>query len=971
MNKNLLQRLSITFAIVLFNANFIIAQMVGPNAYIKATSLELGLDGLGGFEGCNITTSPPLPGMHFRSANPLFGFVANPQINLWATFDGDFFTPGSPENGWGIEIGTTGGAAGSNNATSLWDITGTLTDWTHNFDCYSADWEGDMTSSGTDLHIKINYFLQENDLFYTTTVSITNNTATTIPELFYYRNLDPDNNVEISFDYTTQNTIVSQPGVGCNLAHVSATSLVPASQPQSYLGLAAVGANWRAMYGGFSNRDGSNIWNGSTAGFVQTIGATNFADEAIALGYKIQNLAAGATEVLKFVVILDDASASLAINNLLYLTYPGSTTTTPQVCTPYIDTIPTCGGFVPIAVNGVTASDYTWSWSPATGLSGTTGSVVIANPSVTTTYVVDGTPISACVAPVSFTFVVEVTPGAGAPPVINAVPPLCVSSSPITLTVDSTGGTFTGTGITSTSAGTFSPAVSGAGTFMITYTTSGLCFSTDTMLITVTAGPDPTITQPIPVCLGDPAFNLTAATTGGVWSGTGITSGASGTFNPATAAIGTQVITYNISGTCSTMDTVIVTVVAAFSSTITPPPTVCQGTPAFNFTAVSAGGTWSGTGITNATLGTYNPTTAGTFPIIYTIPGACGSADTVNMIVLPQADATINPVTSVCSNATPFNLTAVGSGGLWSGVGITSSFTGTFDPSTSGGGTFTITYTIGGTCGDTDTETVNVLAAPSPTFTSSDPDGCATHCVNFFESSSICPNVIYDFGDGDSTTISAPNHCYDTPGSYSVTLYCIAANGCIGSLTVPNMITVYPIPVADFTYSPSSPIAPNTIVTFTDITVGGTSSFWTFDDPSSSSNTSTSTTATHSYNAEGDYCITLVSSNAGGCIDTAKYCIIIVGEATIFIPNVFSPNGDSNNDLFLVTSTNVREITYDIYDRWGLKIASYNGITGGWNGETKNGKMAPDGVYYYVLKAVADNGKEISQEGFIHLFSER
>ena len=74
--------------------------------------------------------------------------------------------------------------------------------------------------------------------------------------------------------------------------------------------------------------------------------------------------------------------------------------------------------------------------------------------------------------------------------------------------------------------------------------------------------------------------------------------------------------------------------------------------------------------------------------------------------------------------------------------------------------------------------------------------------------------------------------------------------------------------------------------------------------------------------------------------------------------------------MFLVSSHNVKEIEYEIYDRWGLKMATYNGITGGWNGKTKNGKMAPDGVYYYVLKATADNGKKIEQEGFIHLFSE-
>ncbi len=964
--------LSLFIVILLFQTSFIKAQLVGPNAYIKATSLEIGLDGQGGFEGCFTAVSPPLPGMHFRSGNPQFGFVANPQVNLWATFDGDFFTPGTPENGWGIEIGTTGGTSASNNAIPIWDIPGAMTDWSHNFNCYSADWEGDLISSGTDLHFKINYFLQETDLYYTTTVSITNNTSAIIPELFYYRNLDPDNNVSLSLDYTTLNKIVSQPGVGCNLAHVSATSIVPASQPQSYLGLAAVGANWRAMYGGFSNRDASNIWNGSSAGFVQTVGATNFADEAIALAYKIQNLAPGATEVLKFVVILDDAYATQAINNLLYLTYPGSTGSTPQVCTPYTDTIPTCGGPVPISVNGVTVNDYTWTWLPTTGLTPITGPNVIANPTTTTTYTVTGTPISACVAPVSFTFVVELTPSIGNNPEITAVPAICVSSPPFNLTVDTLGGTWSGTGITNTTTGTFDPSLAGIGTTLITYTTPGLCNAIDTMLITVTSGSDPTINQPTNVCILDPAFNLTAATGGGTWSGTGITSGASGTFDPATAGVGSQVITYNISGTCAATDTVTVSVYSTINSTITPHPPVCEGSAAFNFSAANTGGVWSGTGITSATAGTFNPTTAGTFLITYAIPGSCGTTDTVNMTVLPVADATILPASAICSNGSPFNMSATNSGGTWTGTGITSGTTGTFDPSVSGGGTFTITYSILGTCGDTDTEIVTVNAAPAPTFTSDINSGCAPVCINFSESvSTICSNTLYLFGDGDTSFVSSPTHCYTEAGVYSVSLQCIDANGCVGNITVSNMITVSPVPVADFTVSPSTTVVPNTEVNFTDITPGSTNSSWEFGDPTSGFNTSGLSSSSHVYNNEGDYCITLVSTNNGGCSDTAKYCIIVIGEGTIFIPNVFSPNGDGNNDFFIVSSHNIKEITYEIYDRWGLNIASYNGITGGWNGETKNGKMATDGVYFYVLKATGLNGKTVQQEGFIHLLSQK
>lgn len=60
-------------------------------------------------------------------------------------------------------------------------------------------------------------------------------------------------------------------------------------------------------------------------------------------------------------------------------------------------------------------------------------------------------------------------------------------------------------------------------------------------------------------------------------------------------------------------------------------------------------------------------------------------------------DATICPVNAVCSNAAPFNLTAVMSGGTWSGPGITNASAGTFNPAIAGVGTHTITYTM--SCG--------------------------------------------------------------------------------------------------------------------------------------------------------------------------------------------------------------------------------------------------------------------------------
>lgn len=311
-NQRLFPLLSVAFCALSLTS--VKAQMVGGDAYIQGFYVEIGVSGEGGFEGINTTTSPVPVGMHFRSGNPIFGFVANPLMDAWTFFDGDYFTPGTPENGWGFEIGTSG-AAGANNAAVGFGppaLSGTITAWNHIGTTYSVDWEG--TDAATGLHFLINYHLEETDLFYTTTISITNTTGATINDIYYCRNVDPDNNQSISFDFTTQNTIVSQEGScpGC-VAHVTATSAVPATQPVSYCALLAIDTTgWRAGYGGFSNRDASDMYNG-WMGFTQTVGATNYADEAIFVAYLIPTLGAGVTDTFKFCTVFDDAAVGCAM----------------------------------------------------------------------------------------------------------------------------------------------------------------------------------------------------------------------------------------------------------------------------------------------------------------------------------------------------------------------------------------------------------------------------------------------------------------------------------------------------------------------------------------------------------------------------------------------------------------------------------------------------------------------------------
>lgn len=367
------------------------AQLNVDGAYLMGNQVEVGIHNHG-HEG-----APDLPGSNSRTnstSDVFLGFVANPQNDGWVDYDGDFFTPGAPENGFGLEIN---GVNYSNNGVNVvsfigtqYEIPGSLSNYQQLGDCISVQWDGTINN----VDLKLVYSLNITQLYYTTEVTITNNTGATLNDVYYYRNLDPDNNEELTGDYGTNNSIVSQPTPGCEKALVSATQSTPWD---SYIGLAAIGQNFRVSYGGFSNRDASDIWDG-TAGLVGTAGFSVFDDIAISLAYKIAVLPDGASETFQFSVILDQNQIDAAISSLYFFDFVGGSGLPPAYCEPVIDTVFTCAGIpTTISVEGPNTGDYTWAWTPTTDLSVTTGISTQASPNATTTYTATGTPTGTCI----------------------------------------------------------------------------------------------------------------------------------------------------------------------------------------------------------------------------------------------------------------------------------------------------------------------------------------------------------------------------------------------------------------------------------------------------------------------------------------------------------------------------------------------------------------------------------------------
>jgi gliding motility-associated-like protein len=376
---------------------------------------------------------------------------------------------------------------------------------------------------------------------------------------------------------------------------------------------------------------------------------------------------------------------------------------------------------------------------------------------------------------------------------ITPAGPFCESNTNTFLAAVDPGGAWSGNGIVNTVTGEFSPSAAGAGTHTITYTILGSCGDVQTTSIQVIADADATINSVGPFCVSDPIVTLTAAQNGGVWSGTGITSAANGTFDPSVAGAGTHTIDYNISGVCGDNDQITITVVDLIPSTINPAGPFCADDASVTLTAANTGGTWSGTGITNTTNGTFDPAVAGagTHTITYTISGSCGTTSTLSITVNPLPVPIF--VADISSGCAPLTVTFTDN---TSPAGVSSIWSNTDGFISSNNGGYTYTFTTPGTYGNTLTLTdangctgttivnnmINVFANPVADFTWGPTDATIVNPTIYFSNTSTGADLyLWDFGGIGTSTSTHPSFAFpDTSaGSYQVCLVAETINGCL------------------------------------------------------------------------------------------------------------------------------------------------------------------------------------------------
>jgi PKD repeat protein len=137
-------------------------------------------------------------------------------------------------------------------------------------------------------------------------------------------------------------------------------------------------------------------------------------------------------------------------------------------------------------------------------------------------------------------------------------------------------------------------------------------------------------------------------------------------------------------------------------------------------------------------------------------------------------------------------------------------------------------------CSNSIIKSAYVNATPSVLFAAQHKIGCPSLCVNFVNNCSIgSGNIItyqWIFGDISSPDYTQnPTHCYAS-GNYNVTLKAVSDSGCVASSMLPNLVTVYPTPIANFNVTPSVIEITEPLIEVQDKSTGATSVNYVFSD---------------------------------------------------------------------------------------------------------------------------------------------
>lgn len=541
---------------------------------------------------------------------------------------------------------------------------------------------------------------------------------------------------------------------------------------------------------------------------------------------------------------------------------------------------------------------------------------------------------------------------------------LCASNGTVDLSTyvtGSSGGTWSGSGVSGTN---FDPTAL-SGPIAITYSIgSGACSDVKTFTINVSPAAVANWTSPGTLCASSGTVNLNTyltGTSGGTWTGTGVSGN---TFDPSGLAGQTILIGYQVGANpCIASQSHTIQVVNVANANFTAPSTLCENATALDLNTTvtgNSGGTFTGTGISG---NMFNPSGLAGQSIVITYSvgtSPCGASQTrtITITASPTAPTVSVSNATICAGQTT-TITATGSGA---------------------GAVYTV-YSSPGAIGAVGTTPLSLSPAVTTTYyIQSVANGCSNlgGDVPLVVTVNALPNA--DAGNNQSLCLGSNAILTATGGG----TYLWNTGATTSSISVtPTVNTGYTVTVTG-----ANGCVARDVVTVTVVTGGNVQAT---DDAASVQNNN-SVTVNVAANDTGDPNTVAILSGPyhgsatigtngtviytpSGTFDgtdtvhysicdvactricrQAKLVITVTKETIIKVPGGFSPNGDGNNDGFVIKGLELypdNELV--IFNRWGDEVFKAAPYRNDWAGQSEGkgltlyGNELVEGTYFYIL----------------------
>lgn len=223
--------------------------------------------------------------------------------------------------------------------------------------------------------------------------------------------------------------------------------------------------------------------------------------------------------------------------------------------------------------------------------------------------------------------------------------------------------------------------------------------------------------------------------------------------------------------------------------------------------------------------------------------------------------------------------------------------------------------------------------------------------VNFSSGQNPPPDAYWDFGDGSGSSVNLnPSYTYSSVGNYQVMYVAIDSSTCNIADTAYFNVALAQAETfsAELSFTPPPPCGSDSALVYAVFTGSGADSIvWDMGN----GDIFNSDSIYYFFTEPGVYEISMTAyDNLCNHVETISDTVRFAGKevSSAAVPNIFTPNGDGENDLFIISGIDASaDFHMVIYNRWGRKIFETEENGDFWDGQLWSGIDAADGVYYF------------------------